>query len=312
MITQKHFTYDSVVHGVEVAGYLWEPETDTPQALLIIAHGMTESMARYDDFAKNMAQRGILVAGKDHLGHGRSVKNEDELGYFGPVEYDNIQNADFQKLVDLMRERYPQTPLFVLGHSMGSFLMREYITKQGENIDGVILSGPGDINRLLVSFGRVLVDLFSLFRGQHYRSPFVYKLMFGAFNSRIPSPRTPFDWLTRDPDVVDGYCNHKENGFVFTLNGFTHFMLNIARVSQPQAFKSTPKTLPILLIGGGQDPVGDWGKALPSLAKKYRNAGVRDVEMKLYQDDRHEVINELNKAQVDDDIYAWISRHIHE
>lgn len=310
MIAQKHFSYDSVVHGVEVAGYLWEPETAEPKALLIIAHGMTESMARYDDFAQYMATRGILVAGKDHLGHGRTVENEEQFGYFGPVEYDNSQNADFQKLVDRMRERYPRTPLFVMGHSMGSFLMREYITKQGENIDGVILSGPGDINRVVVSFGRMLVDLMSLFRGQRYRSPLVNKIMFGAFDSRIHPLRTPFDWLTRDTEVVDEYLRHKENGFVFTLNGFTHFLLNIARVSQPAAFKATPKSLPILLVGGGEDPVGDWGKALPNLAKKYRAAGVRDVQMNLYKDDRHEVINELDKAQVDDDIYTWMCEHI--
>ena len=311
MIERKRFSYDSVAQGIEVAGYLWLPE-EYPKALLVIAHGMTESMVRYDDFAQTMAEKGLLVAGKDHLGHGETAPSQEDLGYFGRVSYENKQNADLQKLINIVSEQYPHVPLFVMGHSMGSFLVREYITEHGDDIAGAILSGPGDMNRFTVSCARILVDMMSLFKGQKFRSKFIQKLMFGAFNSRIKQPRTSFDWLTRDEAVVDEYLKHKENGFIFTLNGFTHLLINIARVSQPSAFSDTPADLPILLVGGAEDPVGDWGKALPSLAEKYCKAGVRDVEMRLYPEDRHEVVNELNKAEVDAEIFAWIEAHLPE
>lgn len=310
MVLQKHFSYASVVKDIDVAGYLWEPEEQTPRALLVISHGMTESMVRYDDFANYMANRGVLVAGKDHLGHGRTARSADELGYFGPIEYNNVQNADFHKLVNLVRAMHPGVPLFVMGHSMGSFLVREYITEHGEELSGAVLSGPGDMNRFTVSMGRALVDMMSLFKGKMYRSNLVQNIMFGKFNSHIPHHRTQFDWLTRDDAVVDEYLKHKENGFVFTLNGFAHMLLNVARVSQPQAFSEVPSTLPLLLVGGGQDPVGDWGKALPSLGAKYRKGGVEDVTVKLYKDDRHEVISELDKDVVDADILAWMESHL--
>ena len=312
MVQQKHFTYASVVSGVDVAGYMWEPEEMTPKLLLVISHGMSEGMTRYDEFANYMAARGVLVAGKDHLGHGKTARGADELGYFGRVKYDNIQNADFHKLVNLVRAMYPQVPLFVMGHSMGSFLVREYITEHGDNLDGVILSGAGDMSRFKVSMGRALVDMMSLFKGQRYRSKLVQKLIFGKFNSHISNPRTQLDWLTRDTAVVDEYMRQKDNGFIFTLNGFTHMLLNIIRVSQSQTFSKVPSDLPLLLVGGGEDPLGDWGRALPVLSKKYHAGGVKDVTVKLYPDARHEVVNELNKDQIDEDILSWMESRIHE
>lgn len=311
MVQQKHFTYASTVRGIDVTGYTWEPEQESPRAVLVISHGMSENMARYDDFANFMAQQGIFVAGKDHLGHGATAQSSEGLGYFGPVEYDNIQNADFHKLVHLVRAMHPKTPLFILGHSMGSFLVREYITEHGEDLNGAIVCGSGDMNNISVSFGRMLVDFMSLFKGQTFRSRFVQKMMFGKFNSHIPNPRTPMDWLTRDTHVVDEYMRQRDNGFIFTLNGFMHMLLNISRVSQKQTFEKTPESLPILLIGGGEDPLGDWGRALPKLGKKYRAAGVGDVEVKLYPNDRHEVLNELDRDQVYADILEWMDLHLH-
>lgn len=312
MVSLKHFTFPSVVKDVEVMGYLWEPETRPPKALICISHGMTESMIRYDSFATTMAGRGYVVCGKDHLGHGKTAQSPQELGYFGPLSAHNLQNQDFHTLVEHMHERYPGIPLFLMGHSMGSFLTRQYIVDYPQGFDGVILSGPGDMAPLVVSFGRALVDILTLVHGKTYRSHFVQNLMFGRYNSHIKPCRTNFDWLTRDDAVVDEYVRCKENGFVFTLNGFAHLLANIAWVSQKDAFTNAPQNIPILLIGGSEDPVGEWGKALPRLQKKYRLAGVKDVEMHLFEGDRHEVINELNRDVVIDDILAWLEKHTNE
>lgn len=310
MAYQRQFTYRSVVKGIDVAGYMWGPEEDEPRAIVVLVHGMTESMARYDAFARVLADRGFLVVGKDHLGHGKTAPNDEALGYFGPMTYENLQNADLKTLIDLTREQYPDLSLFIFGHSMGSFLTREFITEHGDDLAGVILSGPGDSPALIVSFARFLVDFLTLIFGPNHRSNLIQKMMFGQYNSRISPRRTAFDWLTRDDAIVDEYVAHKENGFVFTLNGFAHMLTNVARVTQKSAFSAPPSDLPLLIVGGSQDPVGEWGKAVPALSRKYQDAGLRDVSYKLYEGARHEVINELNRDEVIADILAWIEERI--
>ncbi|MBK5211328.1 MAG: alpha/beta hydrolase [Coriobacteriia bacterium] len=309
----ENYYYPSVVRNVSVAGYVWGlDEERKPAAIVQISHGMAEHMARYDGFARFLNRHGILVVGKDHVGHGLTAPELADCGYFGPINYQNILIADMHTQQKEMQARYPGVPYFLFGHSMGSFLVREYITIYGKELSGAVICGSGDTSKVAISGARALVDILALVRGQRYRSSFINNLMFGSFNKRIENPRTKFDWLSRDEKIVDAYIADEKCGFLFTLNGFAHMLLNIARVSLPQAFDETPKSLPLLLISGGQDPTGDYGRALDSLMKKYKRAGLADVEGKLYPEDRHELLNELNAEVVMSDIVSWIERHCDE
>jgi len=306
----ENYHYPSVVKGVSVAGYVWNLDGEhKPAAIVQISHGMAEHMARYDGFACFLNHYGILVVGKDHVGHGLTAPELADCGYLGPINYRGPLIEDMHTQQKEMQARYPGVPYFLFGHSMGSFLVREYITLYGKELSGAVICGSGDMNKVAISGARAFVDILALLRGQHQRSSFINNLMFGSFNKRIENPRTNFDWLSHDEKIVDAYMADEKCGFLFTLNGFAHLLLNIARVSLPQTFEETPKGLPILIISGGQDPTGDYGRALHSLVKKYKRAGLADVEGKLYPEDRHELLNELDAKIVMSDIASWIGRH---
>lgn len=301
------FTFDSVVKDQTITAYLWTPPLGIePRGVFFIAHGMNEYMGRYDEFATFLAQHGLIVVGKDHLGHGRSISDVRDLGYFGPASTDNPQLEDMHTLALRMRDEFPELPLFMMGHSMGSFLLREYITLYGLELDGAIIMSSGYMNGFEVSMARALVDLLTLVRGERYRSKFITKLMFGTYLKRIDNPRSPHDWLTHDTAVVDAYSKDPGTQFTFTLNGYKWLLTNIAHVTVAQAFTEVPARLPLLLISGSQDPLGHYGRDLGLLAERYRRGGSRDVATLAYADDRHEVLNELNRAVVYDDILGWV------
>lgn len=310
-MTATRFTYPSVISDIDVSALKWDiPEGKLREAVLVISHGMMEHIARYDEMAKYLNERGIIVYGKDHLGHGLSVKEPDDLGYIGRQSAIPPNVSDLESLVKIAKQEQPSLPVFILGHSMGSFLSRQYATLDLEPVSGMILSGSGKFSSLEISFARILIDLLSLFLGQRYQSKFVYKLVFSSYIKPFEPAITPVDWITGDVEEAQAYIDDPLCGARFSLNGYAHLFQTLAAISVNSAFQKTPKDLPLIFLSGQEDPVGAAGKGIVKLVEKYRRAGVKDVEVKLYPDMRHEVQSDKAREEMFEDVVSWIKEHI--
>lgn len=288
------------IHAVE---WLLEGEV---RGVLQIAHGMVEFIERYDRFASFMASQGFCVVGNDHLGHGKSVTDESQLGYFAKHDGNLCVLGDMRQLQEDTAKKYPGVPYFLLGHSMGSFLARQYIEKYGDGLKGAIIMGTGYQPMATLNMGIGLTAVLKKIRGDHYRSKLVNNTALGSYNKAFEPARTKNDWLTKDEAIVDAYNANPLNQFMFTVNGYNNLFRGIRYAERQENLDKIAKDLPILVISGAKDPVGEFGKGPRKVAEIYRENGIRDVTLKLYPDDRHEILNELDKETVDADILAWI------
>ncbi len=286
---------------------IWEPERET-KAILQISHGMVEYIVRYDDFAKHLNQQGILVIGNDHLGHGQSVLDESEFGYFGKEKGSAVVD-DLYEVTKYAKKQYGENiPYFLMGHSMGSFMARRYLMSYGEKITGAIISGTGYKAVPVLDAALFFTAVTKFFHGERYRSPFLKWLAFHTYNRKIADVKTENDWLTRDEAVVAAYNENPYCKFSFTVNGYETLSDTIKYIQKQSNWEKTPKQLPILMIAGEEDPVGSYGKDVKKVYKKYQQLGCNHIELKLYQDDRHELVNELDREVVYADISQWILR----
>ena len=294
------YRYPSVNGKNEIYSLRWEAEK--PVAVLQIIHGMQEFVDRYDDFANYLNTKGYVVVGEDHLGHGFSVNNEEEYGYFGKTGSEDVLK-DIHNLYEKTRREYPDLPYFFLGHSMGSFLVRQYIERYGEEVDGVIIMGTGWTDQNTLTAGKTVCNVISAFRGEKHRSKLIEGIAFGSYNDRCPK-RTRVDWLTKDEKIVDTYLKEPRDTFRFTVNGYK-FLFNAIEDEQKNIDKM-PKNLPVFFVSGEEDPVGAYGKGVITSYTKFKEAGMTDVNIKLYPGDRHEILNELDRQQVYEDLYTWL------
>lgn len=308
-VTTQQLDYLSSNGSDTVHVLLWEDTSTPPRAVLQIAHGMSEYIDRYAEFAAYLAQRGFVVCGNDHLGHGATASSSEMLGYLSPKDGANYLVEDVHLLHNLLLARYPGLPLFLLGHSMGSFITRAYIAKYGEGLAGYICSGTAGPNPA-VAISLLLADLEKRRIGELGRSEFLDSLAFGSYNKRCPEKRTKFDWLTRDTELVDRYVNDPWCGYVFTSAGFRTLFTLLKNVSGSGWADSVPKQLPILMISGDNDPVGNYSKGPKTIHSLLHKAGVVDLSLKLYKDCRHEILNETNRQDVYKDVLDWLSKHI--
>lgn len=286
---------------------IWEPERET-KAILQISHGMVEYIVRYDDFAKHLNQQGILVIGNDHLGHGQSVLDESEFGYFGKEKGSAVVD-DLYEVTKYAKKQYGENiPYFLMGHSMGSFMARRYLMSYGEKITGAIISGTGYKAVPVLDAALFFTAVTKFFHGERYRSPFLKWLAFHTYNRKIADVKTENDWLTRDEAVVAAYNENPYCKFSFTVNGYETLFGVIKYIQKQNNWEKTPKQLPILMIAGEEDPVGSYGKDVKKVYKKYQQMGCSHIELRLYKDDRHELVNELDREAVYADISQWILR----
>ncbi|SDW19089.1 Lysophospholipase, alpha-beta hydrolase superfamily [Kandleria vitulina] len=292
-----------LIHAIE-----WIPSE--VKAVLQIAHGMIDHIDRYDRLATYLCQRGIYVVGNDHLGHGLSVLDESEWGSFPNTKGYEYVVEDLHKLRTSIKKKYPDVPYFMMGHSMGSFLMRLYIARHKEGLAGCVLMGTGLTPSALLSTGKRLCQSMALVKGWQYRSAQVETLSFKNYNSHIAYPATKHDWLSNNEEEVMKYENDPMTSYTFTLNGYYNLFSLIQLIQKKKTIKQIPKTLPILLISGANDPVGQYGKGVTALYMIYRQAGFKDVKMKLYRHGRHEIFNDLEHEESDEDIYIWLCKHI--
>ena len=283
-----------------------------PRAVLQMTHGMVEYIGRYEQLACWLADRGVAAVGHDHLGHGGSVVSREEYGYFGRPDGNRLLLDDIHR-VTRWAKALPELeglPWFLLGHSMGSFYARQYVCEYGDELAGAILMGTGWQPKAAVLAGRAVCHLLAAFRGWHYRSRFVNDLAFGSYNRGFEPARTPNDWLNRDEKEVDRYRAEERCSFLFTLNGYDSLFAGLARLCDKKLLARAPKNLPLLFLAGDDDPVGNKGEGVRRAAQSMRDAGVRQVEVKLYPGARHELLVELNRQEVFADIQTFIEKHI--
>ncbi len=280
-----------------------------PAAILQISHGMVEFIERYEEFAHFLNTRGILVAGNDHLGHGESILSERDFGYFAAENGNDILIEDLHRLTLMLKEAYPNLPFFLLGHSMGSFYARQYLCLYGKELSGAIIMGTGHQPLPLVYGGLFLTRLLASFKGWRSRSPLIEKVVFDSYNKAFAPARTDKDWLTRDTAMVDAYLADKRCTFTFTLNAYYNMFKGISRLHRQAFLGQMPKELPVLFTAGKQDPVGDFSRGVLKAANTFKKAGMKKVDVKLYEDDRHEILNELDRRQVYSDLARWLEKN---
>ncbi len=283
----------------------WAPSDTDPKAIFQISHGMAEHGERYSDFAAYLCSKGFAVFANDHIGHGKSVKSDGDLGYFGENGGWNAFVEDERTITELIKKEYPNTPIIFFGHSMGSFIAREYLRRYGddESIKGGIICGTSGKNPAS-AIAIKLADAIAKSKGSRHKSEFINKIAFGAYNKKFEGA-TAFDWLSSDKEQVDKYIKDKYCGYLFTAAGYKDLFTVLTAVSGKEWFKNMPKALPLLVISGEDDPVGNYGKGVKQVYNDLKLAGVNDVVLKLYLGLRHEILNERKNKTVYEDVAAW-------
>lgn len=310
MVKKEEFYYDSSDNKTKIQGIRWIPENQTIIGILQIAHGMVEFIDRYDEFARVLAENGFLVVGNDHLGHGNSVLSKTDWGFFSEQNGAGVLLEDMYLLLNITKDIYPRIPYFLLGHSMGSFLTRQFITVYGNELQGAIIVGTGCQPYIFVKAGQLLSVIIAKFKGWRYRSGLIDYLALGSNNKRFEPGRTPKDWLSRDIKIVDAYLTDERNNFVFTLNAYKNMFDFILYLYDKRNLVQMPKALPLLIISGKDDPVGDFGKGVLKVYESFNTLGMEAVSLKLYEGYRHEIINETGREIVYNDILQWLYKYI--
>lgn len=304
-MTEKEFYFPSADKKTNIHAVMWEPEGE-PRAILQISHGVTEHILKYKELAEFLTQRGIMVVGNDHLGHGLSIAEGAEPLYFGPEHSWDWVVEDMYTCQKSVKKQYPNIPYVILGLSLGTFLIRTFLIDRPGEVDGVILVGTGQTPASQLSVVKWVVKHEARKAGEDQTTPLVRQLSFGTYNKRFAPNRTNFDWLCAseeglkeymaDPliseDISAGLFREMLDGMIFTGN-----LSNQKRMD---------KEIPILLISGEEDPVGDSGKGVRRTLHSFQKAGVKDVSMKLYPGLRHDLFLENEKQDVFEEIYHWM------
>ena len=310
MVKKEDFTFDSRDGSSKIHAVRWVPEGKVV-CILQINHGMAEHLARYEEMANYLAKKGVLVTGEDHLGHGKSAQGR-LYGYFCRQDPATVVVRDVHRLKKMTQEDYPGVPYVILGHSMGSFILRNYLFRYGTGIEGAIICGTGSKPPALVKLSKAMAAVSSALLGEQHRAKLIDRMAFGTYNKRIPGARTEFDWLCSEDSVVDAYLQDEWCGFTFTANGFRTLFTLLDRLNKPENLEKMPKDLPVHFIAGDMDPVGDYGEGVKKVYQSFLKNGMERVSMKLYEGCRHELLNEKNKYQVYEELYPWIMERVKE
>ncbi len=307
-IVHNEYTVPSATGVADVYVQSWVPDDKPLKGVFQMVHGMAEYSDRYDGFARVIADDGWAVFMHDHAGHGKSIKTKDDLGYFGDKDGYKALIEDVYTVTKLAKDKYPELPVFLYGHSMGSFVVRGYAAKYGGEIAGLIPCGTAGANPA-AGIGAALAGCIAKVKGTHYRSEFINNLAFGSYNKRFTDGNTGFEWLSKNSDNVKAYCADELCGYKFTAVGYRDLFNLLASVNNSQWFASVPKDLPIRLIAGADDPVGAYGKGVTEVYDKLKETG-HNVSIKIYTGLRHEIHNEKECGEVFSDIIAWLNENL--
>ncbi|SKB96946.1 Lysophospholipase, alpha-beta hydrolase superfamily [Lachnospiraceae bacterium] len=279
------------------------------RAILIVAHGMNEYFDRYHEMSEFLEGEGILVAGLDHLGHGHTAEAQGESGYFADRDGATVLVRDVHRLKKTIESDYPGVPVFVMGHSMGSFIIRNYINVYGRGIKGAILMGSGWRSVCEVKAGRILAKFMGKIKGRHSRSLFLTALIMKKYGESFPVEDGPLGWICSIPDIRNEFEVDPLRGDDFTIGAYNDLIDLALRAEDFRRASMIPSELPLLLLSGEDDPVGDFGKGVEQTAQFYRNAGIRDVIVKLYKGNRHEVYHDRDRYASFMDIIHFMEDH---
>lgn len=286
----------------------WYDKTRTPRGCIHINHGMAEHSQRYQPIAEQLVAAGFVVFAHDHRGHGHSIPQGGLVGHYADRNGWSLVVSDLLTVNRHIREQYPQLPVVLIGHSMGSFIVQSYCLKYGDTVDAVILSGSAFTHPRLIKANKILVKMERLRSGPRGRSNLIDHQTFGAFNKHFGKPRTEADWLTRNESEVDKYLTDPLCGFICTNQLWHDFVSGLESISDSRNLKSIPDQVPFLLISGERDPLSfhRTQHGITRLAKLLESCGQNDVDYKLYPDGRHEIFNEINREEVVSDVIDWI------
>lgn len=288
---------------------IWMPEKK-PKIVVQLTHGMSEYIGRYRELALYLNANGIGVVGHDTLGHGKSASSTSQQGFFAKKNGDKCLVADIARVNSYIRKQYPTSKIVLIGHSMGSFVSRAYLTKYPDKVDAAILMGTGDPHTLKVDAGMAVACFLRILHGDFYRSELIHNLMLES-NDRYFFDQECKSWLTSDQSQADLYYSDSDCGFMFTVSAYIDFFRIIKKLAGKKEAEKISKRLPVLFMTGEDDAIGEFSKGVKRVYKKYKNAGIRDVSIKIYPQMRHELLHEKDKEQIHEDILTWILQHVH-
>ena len=286
----------------------WVPEGQ-PRAVMQIIHGIAEFAERYDDFANFLTTKGILVVAEDHMGHGQSINGDGIQGYFHGGWFTAVEDS-MQLMADTKAE-FPDLPYILFGHSMGSFMARTILCKYPDcGLTAAVICGTGWQPAAALPAMVKMMEGICKISEETKPNEMLQKLVFGSYNKKVEHPRTPYDWLTRDDRIVDAYIAHPLCGFTPTAGLMREMTRGIHYIQQKKNLEAMNKQLPVFFIAGGDDPVGPYGKGVHTCAEAFRKAGMEDVSVRIYPLCRHEILNEINRDQVYQDVWKWIGKYL--
>lgn len=306
-MVKEEFYFDSHDGKQKLHAVRYSPEKGQEvRCVLQIVHGMAEYAERYEEFAGFLTGKGYAVTGEDHLGHGKSVGKEGKYGYFCEEDPASALVENVHTLRKRTESLYQGVPYVIMGHSMGSFITRNYLFRHGEGLAGAVIMGTGMESLATVKLAQTVARVQRLVQGSRKESRLIDRMAFGGYNKIVGGPRGGWDWLSRDRDSVARYMADPLCGFVFTVNGFETLFELIARLYDRKSLERIPKTLPVFMVSGDADPVGACGKGVRKAYDSLVKAGLEHVELKIYEGGRHELLNEINRKEVMEDISSWI------
>lgn len=297
----------TMIHAVK-----WMPESGEYKAILQITHGMIEYIERYKPFAEYLNKQGYLVVGHDHLGHGASITSEENWGYFTDENPSDTLVEDMHQLRTKIQKENPGVPYYMMGHSMGSYMLRKYLCIHPDGVSGAVIMGTGTVPDGTMKLGLFLCKTIAIFRGWHYRSKMMQSLSYSK-------PYKKFDlygenyansWLSKNVENVKAYYADPRCSFLFTVNGYRGLMEAVLFDNQMENIKKMPKEMPVFFVSGADDPVGDLGEGVKKVYGWFLDAGMNDVTYKLYENDRHEILNEPDCEVVYTDIASWLNARV--
>lgn len=301
----KTYEYESATGQCDIKAWQWYPENRKPKAAILIHHGMAEHSGRYKNVINALVNDyGYAVFMNDMANHGQSNFNEELLGYFGAKDgWKNIIK-DAKTLFDIMKSEYPDKKTIICGHSMGSMIMRSFINFYGNPFDAAIFIGTSGKNPLAKA-SLVLTDALAKIKGPTYKTQQLYEVGFADYDKPFEH-RTRYDWGIRDTKSVDDYVADPKCGFLFTVAGYNDLAQLVINCNSDEWFSNVGVYVPVLFLSGDKDPVGNYGKGIVEVYDKLKKTGHEKVTMKLYGNARHEILNELNKESVYEDMNNWI------
>ena len=292
----------------EIHGCRWVPD-GKPRAVLQIVHGIAEFVERYDAFAEYLNSLGYLVVAEDHMGHGQSINGDGIQGYFHGGWFNAV--ADTYRLLTDTREEFPDIPYILFGHSMGSFMARTILCDYPDSgITAAVICGTAWQPTFALPVLIKVIDGICKKEGEEKPNEKLQGMVFGSYNSKVEHPRTDFDWLSRDKQIVDDYIAHPLCGFTASAGLLREMMKGIYHIQKKGNLAKMRKDLPVFFIAGGDDPVGNYGKGIHKCVEEFKKAGMTDVSVRVYPLCRHEILNEINKEEIFEDVVRWIEKKL--